>query len=140
MLSLIPKTIQSRTRPLSPLISYAKNDHMSYTYDKIRKKPSYVLIKKPDLSSTISQSSDLIYKNLIQDIIFQIFNNYSEVPNKLLLDKEFINSISIQISQKIYEDFTKKILKDSDFLKNFTEQIYQDIKNKLNEVKSEKPQ
>jgi hypothetical protein len=119
-------------------------------------KPSYVLIQNPESTAT-SQSSDLLYKNLIQDIIFQIFNNYSDIPNKLLLNKEFINNITIQISQKIYNNFTKKLLEDTaffkilteqmsqelfktiphkllqdnDFSKDFTEQIYEDIKTKL---------
>jgi hypothetical protein len=56
--------------------------------------PSYILVQKPE-QTTISQSSDLIYKSLIQDIIFQIFKNYSDIPNKLLLDKEFINNITM---------------------------------------------
>jgi len=109
-------------------------------------KPQYVLIQEP---KQLPQSSDLMFKNIIQDIILQIFKNYSEIHNKLLLDKEFINNITIQISQKLAQDtnlvhnlsdqisqelvktLPKKLLQDNDFSKDFIDKIYKNIKEKL---------
>ena len=98
-------------------------------------KSSYILQQNSE------QNTDLIYKNLIQDIIFQIFKKYSDVSNKLSLDKEFINNIILliskqilqdneKISQELFKTVTQKLLQDKDFSKKFTEQIYQEIKEK----------
>jgi hypothetical protein len=150
ILMKIPE-IKTNNNSLLPQINSNLFPTIIASNEVISQKPQYILIQEPTPppASITSQSSDLMYKNIIQDIILQIFKNYSDIHNKLLLDKEFINNITIQISQKLAQEtnlvhnlsdqisqelvktLPKILLQDNDFSKDFIEKIYQNIKEKL---------